>query len=172
MNAQSTNHRPVSFGTILSAALILFLTLLPHLATASSVVPTLNPVLLIARNDPPQPGVFSIHGEGFSPGGSVYVSVTSTAYPAASESFWTVATTAVYGPNGSQDPANGYVAAGEIDERIVLETETVYGPNGSQDPAQGYRPADAAICPGQLQIQAFDSETRTWSNRVNALHSC
>jgi len=171
MNAPVSTSTRRSFATTLGAALILCAGLLPQPATAS-VVTAPHPVLLFVPNLQAQAGVFTIRGEGFSPGGSVYLSVNSTAYPGVSESFWTVATTAVYGPNGSQDPANGYVAAGVIDERIVLESETVYGPNGSQDPANGYREGGAAICPGQLQVQAFDSETRAWSNRVSAIHLC
>jgi hypothetical protein len=157
---------------LLSAALILLITLLPQLATASSVVPTSYPVLLFSRNQAPEPGVFAVHGEGFSPGGSVYLSVTSTNLPELSESFWTVATSAVYGPNGSQDPANGYIAAGEIDEWIAVTGETVYGPNGSQDPANGYRESGAAFCNGNIEVQAFDSESRTWSNQVRVILSC
>ena len=171
MNTSAPTSTRRSFATALGAALILCAGLLPRPTTASLVTAP-HPVLLFAPNRPTQPGVFSIHGEGFSPGGSVYLSVVSTADPTMAESFWTVASSAVYGPNGSQDPANGYVAAGVISERIVLEDTTVYGPNGSQDPANGYREANDGICPGQLQVQAFDSETRTWSNRVSATHPC
>ena len=173
MDAIATTHRPAApFSTCLSAALILFITLLPQLATASSVAPTSSPALHLVRNRSPDPGVFAIHGEGFSAGGSVYLSITSTGRPDLSESFWTVATSAVYGPNGSQDPANGYVAAGVIDERIVLESDTVFGPNGSQDPANGYRESTAGFCLGNIIVQAFDQDSHSWSNRVSVNLTC
>ncbi len=172
--AQSSPRPLASFTAVLNAVLILLVALIPQFATAASVVQTPYPALLSARIVSPQTGLFTIHGEGFSPGGSVYVSVVGNGNDStgASQSFWTVATSAVYGPNGSQDPANGYVAAGVIDEQISVTGETVFGPNGSQDPANGYREASDVTCLGHFDVQAYDNDSHTWSNQVSITLSC
>lgn len=130
-----------------------------------------SPVLLFVPSDPFRTGTFVVHGEGFTPGGSVYISIDGAHDEDASESFWTVASTGAYGPNGSQDPAQGFARAGEIHELIVVSDVTTYGPNGSQDPARGFHGANTTAC-GNVQVQAFDADSRTWSNQVQLDHPC
>ena len=111
------------------------------------------------------PGGVAVSGEGFTAGGQVFVAVYDDwgAMPAATR--WTTASAAVYGLDGSQDPARGFVAAGAIRTSIgepcgsalmaraydqsanawsaavdvaATGSAAVYGPDGSADPALGY----------------------------------
>jgi hypothetical protein len=94
---------------------------------------------------PPQAGLLAVEGERFSPGGLVYIAMYDRWGVDVYQHFWTVASHGSFGPNGSQDPALGYVPAGTVNEVIALYPAATYGPNGSQDPAHGYQPGVTAV---------------------------
>lgn len=112
------------------------------LAQAHTVLtlPTLMPTTIVSSPS----GLVAVHGEGFSPGGLVRIAVYDR-QAVDMWNVWTVATTAVHGPNGSADPAQGFADAGTIGALVSLAPNVVYGPNGSQDPAQGYIAANAGV---------------------------
>jgi hypothetical protein len=115
------------------------------------------------------PGTIMVDGQGFTPGGRVYIALYDRWGVALHETRWVTATSVLYGSDGSQDPARGFTAGGTVRERFTglcgtelmaraydAATQTwsaeldvnatnagsaVYGPDGSQDPARGYRPA-------------------------------
>ncbi|MEJ7901046.1 MAG: hypothetical protein WKF63_04320, partial [Thermomicrobiales bacterium] len=76
----------------------------------------------------------------------------------------------VYGPNGSQDPAQGYIAA-----NAGVADNVIFGPNGSQDPAQGYFKAgrqplgNAWACGQDLIVRGYDDRTSAWSNPIDVI---
>jgi hypothetical protein len=123
-----------------------------------------------------------VEGEGFSPGGVVYLAVYDRRGAEVHEPVRTMASAADYGTNGSIDPGNGYAPAGSISEAFVLFPATVFGPNGSQDPAQGYvRGADAGPalssddgpgCGRDLMVRAYDAQADAWSNAVDVVPAC
>lgn len=143
----------------------------------------------------------SVSGHGFTSGSLVYIVLYDQWGEALQETRWTSASTAVYGPNGSMDPALGYVDGGRIDEVFAQFRETIYGPNGGMDPALGYRPgtdltiprkaiygpngsmdpaqgyipgdgADQIPCDQPLMVRAFDNQTAAWSNLVDVVSGC
>ena len=193
----------LSASTILAAALLFMLALAPlSLILVGAQPVSANPLLVNASIVSRPSGQIAIHGEGFSPGGIVYIAVFDRSGQDVQYNAWAVATEAVYGPNGSSDPAQGYVAAGTINEVISLDSSPVYGPHGSQDPAwgfngviplvptatygphgsqdpaQGYddgtRPPLALDigCVQHLSVQAFDARALSWSNRLEVVAGC
>lgn len=88
------------------------------------------------------PGAIEVSGERFSPGGLVYIALYDGWGTALHETRWVASSPTVYGVNGSQDPAQGFVQGGRIEEAFAASRAPVFGPNGSQDPAQGYGAGD------------------------------
>lgn len=158
--------------TIVWAALLLMLASSwgsSHMAHAQTapILPTLLPSSVVAAPS----GMATIHGKGFSPGGPVEITIRDHQDADTQWSVWTVAPTAVYGPNGSADPARGYVEAGVVDEVISIAPNTVFGPNGSQDPARGYIVTGSNAAAGELHgqdliVSAYDVRTSIWSNPI------
>jgi hypothetical protein len=89
------------------------------------------------------PGTMLVTGEHFTPGGAVYVGFYDAWGMQLLEPRWVTASATVYGPDGSQDPALGFIRGGTINE-VFGAGYVVYGPNGSQDPARGFSRIDAA----------------------------
>ena len=147
--------------------------------TATAAVPAVDqagrvgrsrlvPILTGATAAIQTPGMITVTGEGFTPGGEVDVVVYHQWGVTPDEIRSTTASRASYGPNGSHDPAIGFTRGGllsEAFERPCGATATVrafdretaawsnwlnvdataavpvrYGPNGSADPALGFRP--------------------------------
>jgi hypothetical protein len=83
-----------------------------------------------------------------------------------------------WGPFGAGAANLEFIPAGRVRTMVSLDAEPAYGPNGSQDPAQGYRPADdlaalrLALCTQGLDVQAFDARTRTWSENIHMAAIC
>ena len=119
--------------------LLFLISLVPHaLVPAASAQGSGSPVLSIASAVALPSTLLTVRGDGFSAGGLVYLAIYDRWGVEVHEHVWTVATTAHFGANGSIDPAQGYVAAGAINELFDLAPGTVFGANGSQDPAHGY----------------------------------
>jgi hypothetical protein len=114
------------------------------------------------------PGSIAVAAHWFTPGGRVYVALYDVWGAKLYETRWTTASATIYGREGGQDPAAGYLGGGAISERFDhlcgatlmaraydeaterwspwLDVDTTgfavahYGLNGSADPAQGYLP--------------------------------
>jgi hypothetical protein len=165
--SRTLHHSLMSFFVVLT---ILGLSSASVAADAPASAGTSNPVLTEALTSAALPGSISVSGEGFTPGGDVYIAIYDTWGAELHETRWTTASTTIYGPNGSQDPARGYYAGGRVSEAFaglcgsaimvrafdlqaavwtnLLDVGSAsmapafFGPNGSLDPAQGYR----AVC--------------------------
>ena len=72
-----------------------------------------NPELTEALPLAPEPGTITVSGDGFTPGGEVYIAIYDRWGAALHETRWITASPEVFGPNGSQDPARGYLGGGE-----------------------------------------------------------
>jgi hypothetical protein len=136
----------------------------PEPTTAADV----GPVLTRAEGEGSSTGRITVTGEGFTPGGEVYIAIYDTWGAVLHETRWATASPAIYGPNGSMDPARGYVSGGSLtqsfgglcresvmvrafdqgsgawsnwlDLALITTPTAIYGPNGSMDPARGYHP--------------------------------
>jgi hypothetical protein len=108
-------------------------------APARSSGPVLTAVLASAA----QPGSISVSGEGFTPGGDVYVAIYDTWGAELHETRWTTASIAAYGPSGSLDPALGYHAGGRVSESF------------------------AGLCGNAIMLRAFDRQAAVWTNLLD-----
>jgi hypothetical protein len=134
-------------------------------ATAAEAGPVLTRAAVLTS----EPGRISVTGEAFTPGGEVYLAIYDTWGDALHETRWTTASPAIYGTNGSMDPARGYVIGGSLTQSFgglcgesvmvrafdqgsgawsnwldltpITTASAIYGPNGSMDPARGYHSA-------------------------------
>jgi len=157
--------------------------------------------LLSAATMTAVPGPFvTVAGAGFTHGGLVYIALYDQWGVTLQETRWTTASPEIFGPNGSMDPAQGYIAGGLVSEGfelfreavygpngsmdpaqgyvagnyVPIETDAFYGPNGSQDPAQGYVAAGTAqqSCTAPLMVRAFDQGQQAWSNTLDVSIGC
>jgi len=170
--------RPRSrMASLLAVTTILLLALLPmQPGMASAQVAPSQALFMSATVVSVPSGLVAVHGEGFSPGGLVYIAITGNDGRQVFHDGWTVASDGIYGPNGSQDPAQGYIPTGGIVEVVSLASAIVYGPYGSQDRTQTYIPGQddawmAALCNHDLDVQAYDAETQTWTERLDLVLS-
>lgn len=145
MNHFRLTHRHV----VLRLVILGLLAFAPSFATAqeqSASVP-----LLLDGSAASAPGSARVTGHNFTPGGAVYLALYDQWGMELHETHWVTASVTTFGPNGSQDPANGYVQGGTIDGMLGI-IEPVYGPNGSQDPANGYvRGSDDTMVVGIIE---------------------
>lgn len=143
-------------------------------AQSASTLPVLSSAVAIAV----APGTIEVSGERFSPGGLVYIALYDGWGTTLRETRWVASSPTVYGLNGSQDPAQGFIAGGGIAESFAQVRQTVYGPNGSQDPAQGYVAGDdgaqalASACDAPMMVRAYDQRTASWSNTLDVALGC
>ncbi len=146
----------------------------PAAAQQSGILPVLHSVL----TTPPSAGLVVVHGTGFTPGGLVSIVLYDSWGHDAYVPVRTVASLGQFGPNGSADPAHGYVAPGSIADLLDLASDTVYGPNGSLDPASGYvsggsNAGTAALrCNAELMVRAYDHRTGTWTDTIDIVAEC
>ena len=113
-------------------------------AQTASALPILNNAVVSTI----APGVIEVSGERFSPGGLVYIALYDGWGEMLHETRWVASSPTVYGPNGSQDPAQGYVA----------------GSDGGE--------AFAIACDAPLMVRAFDQRTTSWSNLLDVDSGC
>src|SRR5688572_21925457 len=105
-------------------------------ATAADVGPVLTSAAVLTS----EPGEISVTGEAFTPGGEVYLAIYDTWGSALHETRWITASPAVYGPNGSMDPARGYVSGGSLTQSF------------------------GGLCGNSVMVRAFDQGSGAWSN--------
>jgi hypothetical protein len=128
--------------------LLFLVSLVPQaLLPAAGAQGTSGPLLTLAGAVALPSGLVAVEGHGFNAGGLVSLVVYDQRSAEVHEHVWTVATTAHFGPNGSADPAQGYVPAGTINEVIDIFPNTVCG----QD----------------LIVQAYDHQAAAWSNLLD-----
>ena len=159
---------------------LLFLVWLnPLLAPGAGAQPVGNsPVLRATLATPPSVGLIAVSGDGFTPGGLVSIVLYDRWGQHVYAPVRTVASLGQYGPNGSVDPANGYVAPGTIDSLVDFLPGETFGPNGSADPARGYVPGNTGTagaglpCGSQLMVRANDARTGTWTDLVDIEVGC
>lgn len=185
----------VSTPAVLVSAVFFVLALLPlSLGLASAQPVPSTPLLIQAALLPAPMEQITVVGDGFSPGGIVYITVTDRAGADVRFNGWTIASTGAYGPHGSTDPSLGYVEAGTINDVVQLDSSLVFGPHGSQDPARdtnfsvptadygsvadqdrpqtGTSTTQDSLCDFNLEVQAFDAQTLIRSDRIEVNSNC
>jgi hypothetical protein len=136
------------------------------------------PVLRATLATRPSVGLIAVRGDGFTPGGLVSIVLYDRWGQHVYAPVRAVASLGQYGPNGSVDPANGYVAPGTIDSLVDFLPGETFGPNGSADPANGYTHGNAdslttgLACGSQLMVRANDARTDTWTDLVDIEVGC
>jgi hypothetical protein len=161
--SRTLNHT-TSFVLVFVALSLLLVGARASSVTAAEPGPVLTSAAVLAS----EPGMISVTGEAFTPGGEVYLALYDTWGTALHETRWITASPEIYGPNGSMDPARGYVSGGSLtqsfgglcgesvmvrafdqasgawsnwlDLALFTTPSAIYGPNGSMDPARGYHP--------------------------------
>jgi len=156
-------HRSLSFVLILTLLSIALVGTRSSPASGAAA----GPVLSSASDQAFAPGMITVTGEAFTPSGEIYVALYDKWGTSLHETRWITASSAVYGPNGSRDPASGFSSGGTLIESFgglcgatlmvraydqqaavwsnwldvdpVVTGSVVYGPNGSGDPAMGFR---------------------------------
>lgn len=118
-----------------------------------------------------------VTGRNFTPGGEVSIALYDQWGRHLQRVHRFTASAATFGPNGSQDPATGYVRGGTFDQ-VLRVSETVYGPNGSQDPATGYvrgildTEVVGSLCGTAVMVRAYDARAAAWSNMLDIDPGC
>ena len=123
------------------------LTVLGAAAPATQATSTL-PTLTDAVATTSETGRVTVSGEGFSPGGSVYVALYDRWGATLHETRWISASSTVYGREGSADPAAGYQRGGTLDEVF------------------------AHLCDATPMVRAYDQESASWSNWLDVHPGC
>lgn len=148
------------------------------IAYAASVqdAPLASPLQLEAVPAPTL-GSVSVTGRNFSPSGEVYLAFYDQWGMGLFETRWVTASAPFHGPNGSQDPANGFSPGGSI-YGLFGESISFYGPNGSQEPSAGFHKVDAngvatgPLCATTPMVRAFDQDSATWSDMIEVDPGC
>lgn len=134
-----------------SLLLLVALALLTIVAPVSSAqVDTGSPRLSLAAADPSGPGIVRIEGHDFTPGGDVTVYIL-----------------AYY--QGGMDL---------LETRSVVASDAIFGPNGSADPARGYAPGGTftetfrGLCATIPVVRAYDQQRGVWSDWLDIDPGC
>ncbi len=94
------------------------------------------------------PGTIIVAGRVFTPGGQVYLALYDQWGTELYETRWVAATQSFYGPNGSLDPALGYIEGGIVQE------------------------AFAGLCETVPMVRAHDDGTSAWSEMLDLAPGC
>jgi len=97
---------------------------------------------------PGAPDTIVLSGQGFTPGGRVYVAIYDQMGAHLYPTRWIAASAAAYGPDGSTDPALGYRPGGTLHEVFTH------------------------LCGATAMVRAYDESTVTWSNWMNFEVNC
>lgn len=138
------------FSVHLPFDLLLVLASLPVMGAAAPPTQAMStlPIFTDAAATTPKSGAITVSGEGFSPGGSVYVALYDRWGATLHETRWISASSTVYGRDGSADPAAGFHRGGTLDEVF------------------------AHLCDATPIVRAYDRETVTWSNWLDVHPGC
>ena len=105
-------------------------------------------VTIVAVEAAQTPGTVNVTGNGFTAGGWVYVALYDRWGAKLYETRWLNASATVFGPDGSQDPAAGFVRGGAVNESF------------------------ANLCDAQAMVRAYDQQSSTWSNWSDVATNC
>jgi hypothetical protein len=146
-------------------------------STATGQVIRSMPVLSIAAAEGPPATMVRVAGEGFTPGGRVYIAVYDRWGVDVYENVWTTAADGTEQVTGNQDHNPGDALPGTVDEVVALVSIAVDGPNETQDPDQDFMPGvDQPIigftCGRDLMVRAYDQQIATWSNLLDVTALC
>ena len=136
-------RRPVVVLLMLAGVMVLG----PSTTSAThptGILPTLTDAVATTRES----GTITVRGEGFSPGGQVYVALYDRWGNTLHETRWVTASSTVYGRDGRADPAAGFHRGGTLDEVF------------------------AHLCDATPMVRAYDQETATWSNWLDVHPGC
>ena len=153
-------HRRLS----LSLALVLLVLLCPGSARLSTAAPivTTGPVLnaVVASSD--LPDVVTVSGNGFTPGGRVYVALYDQWGAALYETRWVTASERYFQPPVNLGTGDDLVfdTGGAIAEGFVIVP-------GVLDLAEGSQQNAPLVCTTALMARAYDQSTATWSAMVD-----
>ncbi len=136
-------RRPFALRLTLASLIVLGASAAPA-TQAVSTLPTLTDACPITRT----PGMFTVSGAGFSPGGAVYVALSDRWGATLHETRWVSASSTGYGHGGSADPAAGLHRGGTLDAVF------------------------AHLCDATPMVRAYDQETATWSNWLDVQLGC
>lgn len=106
------------------------------------------PVLSNGSPSPPVAGEVDVRGSDFTPGGRVFVAIYDRWDKTHFDSRWVRAAAAHYGPNGSQDPALGYVHGGDILASFTLP------------------------CKSAPMVRAYDEQSGFWTQVMDVSPGC
>ena len=135
------------------------------------------PVLSIATTVRPPATMVRVAGQGFTPGGRVYIAVYDRWGVDVYTNIWTTATDGSEGVTDSQNSNPGEAQVGSVDAVFALVPIVVHGPNESQDPDQDFMPGvDQPIigftCGRDLMVRAYDQQLAAWSNLLDVTAQC
>jgi hypothetical protein len=130
------HHR---FPYVLALALLSIVLIGTGGAGATTAGPTLKGTAAVAG----LPGSIAVTGDGFTPGGRIYVALYDLWGAKLLGTRWTAASPTVYGRDGSIDPAAGFAAGGALAVRF------------------------AGLCGATPMVRAYDEATETWSNLLD-----
>lgn len=142
-------------------------------ATAAQPI-TVNPVLGSATASDDEPETLVISGHGFSPGGLVYIVLYDHWGTQLYETRWVTASERLYQPTDSFDPGRAFVfdLGGDIEESFAIPAaaEAAYA---AVEHGGGRSTTMAGVsCDMVMMVRAFDRDTATWSNLLDADLEC
>lgn len=173
---------------VLMASLLAGLLILPSFpAVAHST--SAGPVLTVILATEAPSNQLLVSGEGFTPGGLAYFELRDTRDGRVHHHFWAAIASTWIAANGSIDPSVHNLAPGVVSFMIPIVASTTYGPNGSQDPANGfdgdatsYTPPAATedgvtitrhlACEGHLVARAYDRSAEMWTLEIGVTGRC
>jgi len=129
------------------AALFVVITWFP-LVPSSPIAAQASVPVLSSGFDSGIPGAITIRGDGFTPGGRVFVAVLDPWGERSYGARWTVASEPTFDMLGHDDPALGYRPGGVVLERFEH------------------------LCGQEVMVRAHDQATRSWSNVVDIASAC
>ena len=146
---------------LLICAFVLFalLSLVPVSTTTAQGTVSV-PVLSVATPVSLPSTLIAVQGDGFTPGGLVYIAVYDRWGETLHQRVWAVAGHGQGGVGGSHDPSLGYVPAGTLD--VVIDHAS---PGG--DEATG-----GISCGRDLMVRAYDQQAAAWSNLLDVTARC
>lgn len=120
-----------------------------------------------AATNPPS-SLIMLNGYGFTPAGRVYIAFYDQWGVKLQETRWVTASSTVLGSDGSDSIYTGSSSGGTITEAFGASA-AVYGANGSQDPANGYVAASLSgdLCGIETMVRAYDQQTARWSSLLD-----
>lgn len=141
-----------------------------HVASHSSIGS--GPLIHVSTAQPL--GSVRVTGDGFSPGGRVYVVLYDQWGQQLHENRWVTASATIDRIDGT---GYGSVQGGMIDETLG-SSGTIAGPHGNQDPVNQYiagNPKNEValnLCGTAVMVRAYDAQTEAWTSMLDVDPGC